>query len=112
MEEQHTSVVLRKLLDGVPADYFTLNWLFGHLPQRSLGTLLLFLSLIAMLPIISLPAHAAILVLTFQALLGYRNPSLPRRWMNRNLSTRHLLRLQHYLFPLLEKLETIVKPRW
>ena len=112
MEEQHTSVMLRKLLGDVPADYFTLNWFFGHLPQRSLGVMLLFLSLIAMLPIISLPAHMAILILIFQAVLGYRNPSLPRRWMNRNLSSRHLFRLQHYAFPFLEKLETVIRPRW
>jgi|ERR1700722_5206707 len=112
LKDTHTSLVLRKLLEQVPTDHFTLDWLFGHLPERSFGVLLLFLSLIAMLPVISLPAHAVVIVLTFQAVLGYRKPSLPRRWMNRPLPSKHLFRLRRHAIPLLEKFEMIIRPRW
>jgi hypothetical protein len=111
-KDTHTSTVLRKLLEQAPTDHFTLDWLFGHLPERSFGVILLFLSLIAMLPVISLPAHTVVLILTFQAFLGYPKPSLPRRWMNRLLPSKHLFRLRYRAIPLLEKLEMIIRPRW
>jgi hypothetical protein len=36
-----TSLVLQELLDEAPADYFTLDWLIGSLPDRSFGIVML-----------------------------------------------------------------------
>jgi hypothetical protein len=112
LEETHTSVLLHRLLKEAPADYFTLDWFIGHLPKRSFGVILLFLALIAILPVISIPARILIIVLTFQIIAGYHSPALPRRWMTRPLPSRYLLKLEHHVIPLLEHLEMAVRPRW
>ena len=110
--QTHTSVMLRRLIDTAPPEHFTFDWLINRLPESSFGIILLFLSLFAMLPIISVPAQAAIFVLTFEAILGYKKPTLPRQIMNRMLPSRHLVRLNRHAIPLLELLETVVRPRW
>jgi hypothetical protein len=39
------SAMLLELVDGLPADHFTLEWLLGRLDRRSFGIVLLGLSL-------------------------------------------------------------------
>jgi len=111
-KDVHASAMLHKLLKEAPTDTFTLDWLIGHLPHRSYGIILLFLALIALLPVISFPARILIIVLTFQIILGYHTPVLPRRWMERRLPSRHLAHLERRAIPALEHLEKIVRPRW
>jgi hypothetical protein len=108
----HTSIVLRRLIDDAPANYFTLDWFVGHIPNRSFGIILLFLSIIALLPIISIPARLLIMALTLEIIIGYHAPVLPTRWMQRRLPSRYLPRLEHHVIPMLEHLEMLVRPRW
>jgi hypothetical protein len=108
----HTSVLLHRLIKEAPADYFTLDWLIGHLPNRSYGVILLFLALIAILPVISFPARMLIIVFAAEILAGCKKPALPHRLMMRRLPSRHLALLEHRAIPLLEHLEKIVRPRW
>ena len=110
--EDHTSVVLGRLIDEAPADDFTLGWIIGHLPRRCYGVMLLFLAIVALLPIISIPARLLILVLMVQGMLGYPAPILPGRWMKRKLPARHLQSLKRNVIPALQRLETVVRPRW
>jgi hypothetical protein len=108
----HTSVLLRRLVAEAPSDYFTLSWLVGYLPKRSFGVILLFLAMIAILPVISIPARFLIIILTAQIILGYRAPALPSKWMERHLRSSYLQRLQRHAIPALEHIEIVVKPRW
>jgi hypothetical protein len=75
-EDIHTSIVLRRLIDEAAASYFTLDWSVGHLPNRSFGIILLFLSIVALLPISSMPARLLIMALALQ-IIGCRAPVLP-----------------------------------
>jgi hypothetical protein len=70
----HTTEVLRALIDEAPRDEFTLRWLIGSLPHRSFGAILVFLGVIAMVPVVSIPAGLLITVLAVQIVLGYRTP--------------------------------------
>jgi len=108
----HTSVLLQRIIAEAPADYFTLAWLVGKLPARSFGCLLLFLSLIALLPVISVVARILIIILTGQIILGYHSPVLPDRLMKRPLPSKYLGLLKRRIIPFLRRLEYIVRPRW
>jgi hypothetical protein len=113
VEEQiHTSVLLEKLIAEAPVGHFTLEWLIGNLPKHSFGFILLFLTLIALLPVISIIARVLIIILTFQIILGYRSPVLPRRFMLRPLPAKYLIGLRRYALPALRHLENVVRPRW
>ena len=111
-EDTHTSVILQRLIQQAPADHFTLGWMIDHLPNRSYGIILLFLSLISLLPIISIPARILIIILLSQIILGYRAPVLPDRLMKRSLPSRYLMQLECHAIPLLRHLEMLVRPRW
>jgi hypothetical protein len=108
----HTSEVLRALIDEAPRDEFTLRWLIGSLPHRSFGAILVFLAVIAMVPVVSIPAGLLIAVLAVQIVLGYHTPILPRSLMNRPLPSSYLRSLEQHAIPLLTRLETAVRPRW
>jgi hypothetical protein len=108
----HTSEVLRALIDEAPRDEFTLRWLIGSLPHRSFGAILVFLGVIAMVPVVSIPAGLLITVLAVQIVLGYRTPILPRALMNRPLPSSYLRSLEQHAIPFLTRLETAVRPRW
>jgi hypothetical protein len=108
----HTSAVLRALIDEAPPDQFTLSWLIGNLPHRSFGAIMLLLAIIAMVPVISIPAGLLIAVLAVQIILGYRTPAFPRSLMTHPLPSRYLRALEQYAIPTLQHVETAVRPRW
>jgi len=111
-EQIHTSVLLQKIIAEAPPDHFTLEWLVGKLPAHSFGCILLFLALIALLPVISVIARVLIIILTGQIILGYQGPVLPDRIMARPLPSKYLRRLKRFAIPALQHLEMIVQPRW
>ncbi len=108
----HTSAVLRSLIDEAPPTEFTLRWLIGNLPHRSFGAMMLLLAIVAMVPVISIAAGLLIAVLAVQIILGYRTPRFPSRLMNHPLPSRYLRALEQHAIPLLDKIETVVRPRW
>jgi len=111
-DQAHTSVLLQQLIVEAPEGHFTMEWLIGHLPRHSFGFIFLFLSIIALLPVISIVARILIIILTFQIILGYTRPSLPQRLMIYPLPSKYLIRLNRHAVPMLRYLENIVRPRW
>jgi len=111
-EQVHTSILLERLIADAPKDHFTLEWLTGKLPRHSFGFILLFLSVIALLPVISVVARILIIVLTGQIILGYHDPMLPGRLLKKQLPSKYLVRLRHHVVPALRRLEYFVRPRW
>ena len=108
----HTSVMLKKVIADAPKDYFTLEWLVGELPRHSYGFIFIILTVIALLPVISIVARLLMIVIALQIVLGYHQPMLPQVFMRRKLPSKYLAHLNRHIVPALEHLEHIVHPRW
>ncbi len=111
-ERAPSSQVLEQLLDQVPADYFTLGWLTVTLQQRSFGIIMLFLGLLAAVPVGSTVPGLLLAALAMQMIAGRSGPIFPHFITARRLPTRHLLRLSRRGIPVLRYLEKAVHPRW
>ncbi len=112
-EAQHAvSAMLLELVDRLPADHFTLEWLLGRLDRRSFGIVLLVLSLAALVPGLSLLAGPLLAVPAFEMILGRSVPTFPRRLAIRPLRTASLSGIVRRALPVVMFLEKIVHPRW
>jgi hypothetical protein len=106
------SLVLQKLLDAVPADHFTLEWLIGSLPRRSFGVAMLLLALTAMVPIGSIVPGLLIAILALQMISNRHGPAFPHCIAVRRLPTAQFVRLGRHAIPVLRYLEKVIRPRW
>jgi len=111
-ERAPSSQVLEQLLDQIPADYFTLGWLTVTLQQRSFGIIMLFLGLLAAVPVGSTVPGLLLAALAMQMIAGRSGPIFPHFITARRVPTRHLLRLSRRGIPVLRYLEKAVHPRW
>ena len=107
-----TSHVLEQVISEAPADYFTLGWLTSTLHQRSFGLIMLFLGLLATVPVGSTLPGLMIAAMSVQLIAGRGEPVFPRFITTRRLPTRHLLRLGGLAIRLLKHLEKAVHARW
>jgi hypothetical protein len=108
----HTSVMLRRLIDNVPDEHFTLDWLISSMPKRSYGIVVFFLALVTLVPFIGVLARLWIMFLALQIMLGYPSPALPQRVMLRKFPSRHLTGLSSFTFSVLTHIERSIRPRW
>jgi hypothetical protein len=106
------SAMLLGLVDSLPADHFTLEWLLGRLDRRSFGIVLLILSLAAMVPGISILAGPLLAVPAFEMILGRSRPTFPRGVAVHPLPTASLASIVRRALPVVMALEKIVHPRW
>src|SRR6476620_5879344 len=60
-----TSVLLQRLHDEIPADWFTLGWLMHSLHKRSFGIIMLLLALVAIAPGLSIVAGLLLVIPAF-----------------------------------------------
>jgi hypothetical protein len=111
-ERTPSSRVLEDLLHQAPADSFTLGWLMSALHQRSFGVVMLFLGLLATVPIGSTVPGLLLAAVAVQMIAGRREPVFPRFIAARRLPTRYLFRLGGRAIPVLQYLEKAVHPRW
>jgi len=88
-----TSVLLQRLHDQAPADYFTLGWLMRRLRRRSFGVIMLLLALVAIAPGVSIVAGLLLMIPAFQMVAGQPAPAFPRRIAAHPFPTRHLAAL-------------------
>jgi hypothetical protein len=107
-----TSLVLKDLLDGAPADYITVAWLLDSLRERSFGMVMLLMSIIGIVPGASLFVGILMAIPTVQMMLGHELPIFPRVLSNRRLPTPKVARLVHKIVPVLRRAERFVRPRW
>ena len=108
----HASALLQRLLDEAPTEHFTLAWVITSLGERSFGSIMLLLAVVAIAPAISIGAGLLIIIPAFQLLAGRSAPVFPRRISARPLPTRYLTVWVQRAVPVLRYLETIVHPRW
>jgi hypothetical protein len=104
------SDMLLELVDSLPVDYFTLEWLLGRLDRRSFGIVLLVLSLAV--PGISMLAGPLLAVPAFEMILGRSVPTFPRRVAIHPLRTASLTSVVRRALPVVMAPEKIVHPRW
>jgi hypothetical protein len=106
------SAMLLELVDSLPVDHFTPEWLLGRLDRRSFGIVLLVLSLAALVPGISMLAGPLLAVPAFEMILGRSVPTFPRRVAIHPLPTASLAGIVRRALPVVMFLETIIHPRW
>ena len=106
------SVVLQRLHDEVPADYFTLAWLTNNLHKRSFGIIMLLIALVAIAPGLSILAGLLLMIPAVQMIAGKAAPVFPRRIATRSLPTSHLAAVVQRSIPVLRYLEKVIHPRW
>ena len=107
-----TSAVFQQLLDEVPPDHFTLDWLMGRLGKRSFGIVMLLLAVVALAPGVAIIAGLLLFIPAFQMILGHAAPIFPRSIAARPLPTAPLTAVMRRAVPALQKLESVVYPRW
>jgi hypothetical protein len=107
-----SSRVLEEVIHQAPADYFTVGWLTSTLQQRSFGIVMLFLGLLAMIPVGSTVPGLMLAAMAVQLIAGRGEPVFPHFITTRRLPTRHLLRLGGRAVHVLKYLEKAVHPRW
>jgi hypothetical protein len=106
------SSMLQDLVDSLPVDHFTLEWLLGRLDRRSFGIVLLVLSLAALVPGISMLAGPLLAIPAFEMILGRSVPTFPRRVAIHPLRTASLSGIVRRALPVVMFLEKIIHPRW
>ena len=106
------TATLSDLVNNLPGEHFTIEWLLGRLDRRSFGVVLVVMSLVAMVPGISLLIGPLLAVPAFEMILGRSGPSFPRRIALYPLRSSALTGIVRRALPLLAALEKIVHPRW
>ena len=106
------SIVLQRLSDEAPTDYFTLGWLMDSLHQRSFGMIMLLLALVATVPGISLVGSLMLVIPAIQMIIGRPAPIFPRRLAARPFPVHRLAALVQRAVPVLRFLEKMSHPRW
>lgn len=106
------TATLLDLVNNLPGEHFTIEWLLGRLDRRSFGIILLVMSLVAMVPGISLLIGPLLAIPAFEMILGRSGPSFPRRIAVYPLRSSALTGVVRRALPALAMLEKIVHPRW
>ncbi|SDN98494.1 Uncharacterized conserved protein [Afipia sp. GAS231] len=106
------TATLTDLVNNLPGEHFTIEWLLGRLDRRSFGIVMLVMSLVAMVPGISLLIGPLLAIPAFEMILGRSGPSFPKRIAVYPLRSSALAGIVKRALPLLAMLEKIVHPRW
>lgn len=110
--EQPTSELLKNLLDALPTETVTVDYLMQQLSHRSFGGLIILLGIVAVVPGISLFAGLALLLPGIQMLLGFPAPRLPTLLRQRTIDRNQLQSFGNRIIPWLQQLERHIRPRW
>src|SRR6195952_1838448 len=106
------TATLTDLVDNLPGEHFTIEGLLGRRDRPSFGIILLVMSLVAMVPGISMLIGPLLAIPAFEMILGRSGPSFPRRIAVYPLRSSALAGIVKRALPLLATLEKIVHPRW
>jgi hypothetical protein len=107
-----TSTVLENLLRKAPADFVTLDWLFGELRERSFGFVMLLMALVALIPGGSTFIGILLIYPAVQMILARPGPTLPRFIAARQVSTVRIAAVVARAAAALKRVERFIRPRW
>src|SRR5262245_30084469 len=106
-----SSRVLAQVIGQAPADYFTVGWLTSTLQRRSFGFIMLFLGLLATIPVGSTLPGLMLAAMAVQLVVGRSEPVFPEFIRTCRFRTSHLRRLGGRTVQLLTYSESTVHPR-
>jgi hypothetical protein len=106
-----SSRVLEQVIRQAPAEYCTVGWLTSNLQQRSFGFVMLFLGLLATIPVGSTIPALMLAAMAVQLVAGRSEPVLPNFIRTHRLRTSHLRGLGGPAVQLLTYFEKAVHPR-
>lgn len=112
VRHEPTSAVFGAMLNDIGPMPITLDHVLHRLGERSFGMMLLFLSILGLLPGTSALAGLMGLVVAWQMVLGRPRPVFPQRLAQRQFEPRRLRAIVGRIVPVLRWLERIVRPRW
>jgi hypothetical protein len=107
-----TSAVLESLLGKAPADFVTLDWLFGQLRERSFGFVMLLMALVALIPGGSTLIGILLVYPAIQMILARPGPTLPHFIAARRVSTARISAVVSRAATALKQVERFIRPRW
>jgi len=110
--DEKTSRLLQRVIADLPEEKVSIGYLVEQLHRRSFGGLLIVLSLIGLIPGVSLFAGLAMLIPGIQMLLGFDAPRLPSILHRRSVSRYNLQTFSKRIIPWLVRVERYVRPRW
>ncbi len=109
------SEVLKHLPDSFSSQQVTIYELNQTLQGRAYGILLLILALPNLVPMpapgLSAALGAPLMLFTFQHMLGFKVPWIPKFIGQRHIKHSDLARACNFIIPYLQKLEFAIKPR-
>lgn len=111
-DDDHTSQLLRRVIDGIDGETVTVGYLIVQLRRRSFGGIMIVLAILAMLPGISFFAGIAMMVPALQMTLGLRAPALPDFIARQKIKVAVLRTKSARVLPWVEKVEFYIRPRW
>lgn len=106
-----TSAALAQLLDEVPPDRVSLEWLISRLDERSFGLLMLLLALVSLAPGIATFTGFLLAFPAVQMIVGRERPTLPRFLAARSVPAPHFARWAGRAIPFFARMETLIRPR-
>lgn len=112
---ERTSDVLARFRDQLPDGPVTLGDLIAALGDRSLGTILLALSIPTVAPVplgISVLFNLPLLLFSAQIVTGGENARLPAWLLRRSVAQGQARRMLDAVLPRLRWIERMLKPRW
>lgn len=111
-----TSKLLRDILQRHSAERIYLRDLVSEMKERSFAGLLMICALPEALPLpvagVSAIIGIPLMVVSLQLLLGFRKPWLPSWIANRSLKRKDVEKLFKKILSILEKYESVIRPRW
>lgn len=110
LQERTSTLLKRAALEPSETDV-PVGILLYRLRRRSFGGLLFFLSILSLIPGISIFAGIVMIILSVQLLLGFKAPKLPRFMSEYRVSAKNLKTTLKHAAPKIERLEKYIQPR-
>lgn len=111
-----TSKLLRDILQRHSGERIYLRDLVSEMKERSFSGLLMICALPEALPLpvagVSAIIGIPLMIVSLQLLLGFRKPWLPSWIANRSLKRKDVEKLFNKILLILEKYESVIRPRW
>tara|TARA_R110001583_G_scaffold195211_1_gene370500 strand:- start:398 stop:1003 length:606 start_codon:yes stop_codon:yes gene_type:complete len=112
LKKERTSVLLTRILADLSDEKVLLGALMLQLRHRSFGGVFIFLSLLSLLPGVTIFTGPIAIILAIQLMLGFKAPLLPRVLRERSINIISLKAIAEKTIPWIIKIEKLVKPRW
>jgi len=115
-QELQTSKLLRDFLERHPGERLYLRYLLDDMAERAFAPVLLLCALPEALPLpiagVSAIIGIPLMIVSVQLLLGFAKPWLPGWIANRSLKRKDFEKVINKILQILEKFETVIRPRW